>query len=322
MAMVLVTGGAGFIGMAVSELLLANGYKVRVLDTESTVHETFFRSKNILSGAEKIRGSILDYNCVSEAAKGCDFIIHLAARLGVKRTDSKKLSCLNINIQGTVNILEACLKGKAQKIIFASSSEVYGEPVKQPISEDFPVNPKSVYAVSKLAGEEYVKAYKESYGLDFTIVRLFNIYGKNQVAEFVVPRFVRAVQENKSPVVYGDGNQVRSFCYVEDAAKGIIATLNNQMADSEIINIGNNSEPVKMKELAERVVKLSGKKIKINFSDFKGSDRSSCREIYARIPDISKAQSLLNFAPKFLLEEGLKILMASENIVGTWYGPD
>lgn len=320
MATVLVTGGAGFIGLRTSQILLERGFKVKVLDTESSVHESFFKDDSILNGAQKIRGSILDYNCVCEAIKGCDYVIHLAARLGVKRTEIKKLSCLNINILGTLNILEACVKDKIKKIIFASSSEVYGDQERQPISEENPVNPKSIYAVSKLAAEEYVKSYKEDYGLDFTILRFFNVYGQGQVAEFVIPRFVKSVLEKKPPVVYGDGNQIRSFCYVDDAAEGILLSLENARSNSEIINIGDDKEPITMKDLAERIIKLNGNNLGIKYIKLDDSDRSTDREIYKRIPNISKAKLILKFNPRYPLDEGLrKVIESGNNIVGSWY---
>ncbi len=142
---VLVTGGGGFIGSSVARCLLDNGIDVRIIDImESDVN-----------GVEKIKGSILDQNVVSEAVRGCDAVIHLAAMLGVRKTEIERLDCLNINIVGTVNMLEACVKDGVKRIVFSSSSEIYGEPDISPIKEESEKKPKSVYALTKLISEEY-----------------------------------------------------------------------------------------------------------------------------------------------------------------------
>jgi UDP-glucose 4-epimerase len=251
--------------------------------------------------------------------EGCDYVIHLAAMLGVKRTEMKRLEALNVNILGTVNILEGCVKEKIKKIVFASSSEVYGDQTKTPISEEGPLNPKSIYAVTKLAGEEYVKAYKKRYGLDYTIVRFFNAYGPRQVAEFVVPRFIKNVLDNKPPRIYGDGDQIRSFCYVEDIANGIFLALINKKANSHIFNIGNDEEPISIRDLAYKIISISQKDLQPEYIDIKKSDRSAEREILRRIPDISKAKRVLGYEPKFSLSEGIRKIIECGNIEETWF---
>ena len=157
---ILITGGGGFIGTAVKNILIDNGHYVRLLDINLKDHSSENRVENI-------QGSILDKYIVSEAVKGCDAVIHLAAMLGVKKTDTLPLQCLNINIEGSVNIFDACVKERVKRIVFSSSSEVYGESSSEYISEDNPIKPKSVYAVTKIAGEEYLKAYAKNYNLDF-----------------------------------------------------------------------------------------------------------------------------------------------------------
>ena len=311
---VLITGGGGFIGNAVKEILLKNGHHIKLLDIN-------LREESDRSDVENIQGSILDKYIVSEAVKGCDAVIHLAAMLGVRKTDTLRLQCLNINIEGSVNIMEACVKERVNRIIFSSSSEVYGESNHEFISEDSPIQPKSVYAVTKIAAEEYLKAYAKNYDLDYSIVRFFNVYGCGQVAEFVLPRFVHMVQNNLSPVVYGLGDQIRSFCYMEDAAQGVYKALTNKNGINQVFNIGNNFEPISIKELAKVVIDLSGRKLEPKFVDMHESDRETSREIYARKPDISKAQELLDFHPEFLLADGISKVMASGGSSETWYEP-
>ena len=167
MSTVLVTGGGGFIGKEVCKLLLKNNYKVRSFDLIKNPNNRIDSNFN---------GTILDPIEISNAVKGCDYVIHLAASLGVANTEKNRLECLHINIQGTLNVLEACVKHKVKKIIFSSSSEVYGEQLKIPIKESSPLNPKSNYAISKLVGEEYMRAYSETYNINYNICRFFNVY--------------------------------------------------------------------------------------------------------------------------------------------------
>ncbi len=297
MACSLITGGAGFIGSAVAKELISQGHKVKLLDL----------AVNKKDNSHFYGGSILDPYLVSTVIRGCDYVIHLAAAIGVRRTEARRLECLYINIQGTVNVLEACVKENIKKIVFSSSSEVYGNQNKMPISEESPVNPLSNYAVTKLVGEEYLRAYFEAYSLNYSIVRFFNVYGEEQKDAFVIPKFVNSICENKPPVIYGDGKQVRSFCYVSDAAKGIIAALFSENSTGEIFNIGNDHQPISMKELAEKVVSLSGaKNIVPTFIPMEESDRTKEREVFNRIPSIEKAKRSLQYSPEINLDEGIR----------------
>lgn len=315
MARVLVTGGAGFIGGAMADYLRRRspGLTVRVLDLNPCP----------VQDVEQCIGSILDVSDVSTALRDCDYVIHLAALLGVKRTDSQPMKCLHINVQGTLNILDECVKNGVKKIVFASSSEVYGEQTNQPISESSPVNPRSVYAVSKLVGEEYVRAYHQRYGLTYTIARLFNVYGPRQVAEFVIPRFVKAVLSNKPPLIYDSGRQVRAFCYVEDALGGIALALFNEQTNTEILNIGNPHEPIMVRDLAYKVIEIGEKNLEPIFVPFEqvGRGRDRDREICTRIPDVSKAARLLGYAPSVSLTEGITRVMQNGQIEETFWEP-
>lgn len=301
MVKVLITGGAGFIGSKIAEHCLKAGLWVRVFDLARPVNPQVH---------EAIVGSILDPYEVSVAARGCDFVVHAAAALGVERTESRRLECLHINIQGTVNVLEACVKEDVRKVLFTSSSEVYGDGNgAAPFEEDAPLNPKSNYAITKLVGEEYMRAYRQSYGLDHAIVRFFNVYGENQTEKFVIPRFVQRVLQGSPPRVYGKGEQVRSFCHVEDAALGAVLALLSDRGGGEIFNIGNPSEPVSVRDLAGKIIELAGKSMTPEFVDFSQSDRSDGREIYWRVPSIEKARSVLGYEPRVGLEEGLRRML-------------
>ena len=304
MACILLTGGAGFIGTAVANELTSQGHKVKLFDL----------MLNKGNSANSYVGSILDPYFVSTVVKGCDYVIHLAAALGVKWTEARRLECLYINIQGTVNILEACVKEKIKKIVFTSSSEVYGNQNIVPIKENSPVNPISNYAVTKLVGEEYLRAYSESYPLKYSVVRLFNVYGEHQKNRFVMTKFVSSVCDNKPPLIYGDGKQVRSFCYVSDAAKGIVAALFNQDSVCETFNIGNDLEPISVNDLVSKIIKLSGKNgLNPQFVSMESSDRSKEREVYNRIPSIEKAKRVLQHQPEVSLDDGIGRLIRHWN---------
>lgn len=319
---VLITGGGGFIGSHVAKNLLEKGFSVRLFDLNFDHHELLWKELSNGVQVEKIRGNILDKEILAKAISGCDYVIHAAAMLGVKNTELNKLECLNINILGTINVLDACVKEKIKRIIFTSSSEVYGEAIQWPINENSPRSPVSPYGVSKLAGEEYMKAYSQKYGLDFSIIRFFNVYGPGEVAQFVVPRFIKSVLALESPVVYGDGSQIRTFCFIEDAADGVSKMLMEETAKNQIFNIGNDQEPISMKELAERVIKISGKDLKPHFINMKDSDREVSREIMKRIPSILKAREMLNYQPQFSLDAGIKKVIDAKCMFDTWVSPD
>lgn len=302
---VLVTGGSGFIGSRIVENCIHMGLEVKVFDLVRS------RNEHI---QESIVSSILDPYAISTAALDCDYIIHAAGALGVQRTESQRLECLSINIQGTVNVLDAAVKGRIKKVLLTSSSEVYGDGNGKPFDEKAALNPKSNYAITKLVGEEYLRAYQQSYGLDYTIVRLFSIYGEGQSDQFVIPKFVRCVQKGRSPTIYGDGSQIRSFCHVDDAARGAVLALVKEGTSGEIFNIGNDSEPITILQLAQRVIAISQKEIQPVFVGFDSSDRNDRREIYKRVPLLEKASSLLGYAPNISLEEGLHRMLRVQKV--------
>jgi UDP-glucose 4-epimerase len=297
---VLVTGAGGFIGTKVVQELWNRGCDVFYFDLIEPKIE----------GIKRLNlGTILDQYDLALAVKGCDYAIHLAALLGVQKTDNSRLETLHVNIDGTLNFIEACIKEGVKKILFCSSSEVYGDQEKLPITEENPLNPKSVYAVSKIAGEEYIRAYAEMYPIQYNIVRLFNVYGEYQREEFVLPKFVQWVVNNQPPIIYGDGKQSRSFCYVADAARGLVDALFCEI-QGQVFNIGNDLEPISIKDLAYKLIHLSGKSIVPEFVDYEESDRESSREIEKRVPSIEKAKKILSYSPKYSLEFGLKQMIA------------
>ena len=315
---VLVTGGAGNIGLTLVESLLKEGVETTIFDLPQQIE---INKERISSQIECFPGSILDDLVLRKAITNCTHVVHLAAALGVANTESNKIKCLEINIKGTENILDACVLERVEKIVFASSSETYGEPLKTPISETDITQGKTVYAVSKLAGEELVKAYSEKYPfLDYSILRIFNVFGPNQVGQFVISKFIQNAREDKDIVINGDGNQQRAYCYVDDAVKGIIMALKSEKANSEVINIGNPNNLVSIDQLAQMICKILDIDDSIIKKDlnYENTDRNVSREIFKRFPNVSKAKSLLGFEATVSLEEALKEVIASNSNIKSW----
>jgi UDP-glucose 4-epimerase len=291
---ILITGGSGFIGTQVTKRLIEDGHQVRVFDISPPRNTC----------VEFIKGDINVLEHVNNAVKNIDTVIHLAGIVGVGKTEKYPLTTLITNIQGTLNVLKNCIDQKVEKIIFSSTSEVYGEPQVTPIPETHPFAPQSPYAVSKIACEEFIKAYGKEHGLKFLILRFFNVYGPGQSTDFVIPRFVSSALKNQTLFIHGDGNQIRAFCHVEDAAKAVSLAVGYEKSD--IFNIGNDTEPITIRGLAEKIISLLESKSDIQYLPFEATDRGRKKEILRRVPDISKAKKLLGYTPTISLEKGIK----------------
>ena len=320
---VLVTGGAGCIGVQVCLELIRRGIEVHLFD----LHEQLTYVDTLVPPNTKIHyGSILDLSSLRDAMADCDAVIHLAAYLGVRRTETNRLRCIEININGTKNVLDCAVQHNIEKMVFASSSEVYGEPIENPVEETTPTQGKTVYAVSKMAGEELCLAYAQRYPeLKFSILRYFNTYGPFQIAQFVIPKFIRNCMEGKPPVIYGSGEQKRSYCYSSDTAWATVETLFSEKADGETLNIGNSDNPVSLSELADLVLDVCGKKSimePIYQERFSNTDRSRDREIFERFCSTSKAKELLGFQPRINLLEGIRKVVEHGVIFPKWETTD
>lgn len=321
---VFLTGAAGLIGKSLAAKLVARGDRVICFDLgeQFTRYREFFLKLEKTGQARIHPGTILDRIGMTKEMASADAVVHLAAMLGVRRTEANKLRCFEINTQGTDNVLDACIRNRIGHVVFASSSEVYGEPSHNPITEEQETKGKTVYAVSKMAGEELVKGYAQLYPwLNYTVVRFFNTYGEGQVAQFVLMKFIQKVLAGQNPIVFGDGDQMRSYGHVDDVTEGVIKILDNERARNQVYNLGNSSQLFSLKELAQKVIDVlapdKGLQVEV-VGDFKGTDRTEKREIFTRYCDTSKAARELGFSPTITVEEGIRRIVAAGEIHGDW----
>jgi len=313
MAKIFITGGNGFIGANITREMISRGFEVVSYD--------IVQPRSSVDGVTYIQGTILDEFQMAQAMDGCDSVFHLAAILGVKRADAQLLRCMTINVEGTRSVLRAAEMAKVPNILFTSSSEIFGDVFDGPLNEISPYNPKSGYAVSKLAGEQYVKGFSQSYDLSYRIIRYFNIYGPGQVAEFVVPRFIKMAQRGSPITVYGEGAQIRSFCHIRDAARATVDLYLEKETENQDFNVGNDLEPITISALAEMVQNKVDTNSSINKIPFADSDRNTSREIFHRVPDISKIKKIIQYSPSISLDSGLDDVIESGDIPDSWVEP-
>jgi len=316
---ILITGGAGYIGSHLADALVERN-RVTVLDNLSTGRMSNIQHNMKRKEFHFIKGDIESIETVKKAAKGCSIIIHEAAVVGVKYYVIDPLKVLLVNSRGTENILEVARKTDA-KVIFASTSEVYGRSKELPLREDGErlLGSTSIdrwcYSTSKAFDEHLCFGYHKKYSLPVVILRYFNSYGpRAEGSEYggVIPVFINRVLRNNAPQVHGDGMQTRCFTYISDTVEGTLLSLGKKNAIGEVINIGTDVETTVL-GLAEKIIRLSGKKLKPEFIPYESFYGKSYEDIRRRVPDVSKAKRLLGWEPKVPLEDGLRMTI-------TWYG--
>jgi len=297
---VLVTGGAGFIGSHVVEELIVKGYEVRVLDNLSTGR--LENLKHVEETVEVIIGDVRDYGKVLEAVNGVDAVIHEAALASVTRSIEDPLTVNQVNVEGTLNLLKACVELGVKKLIYASSSSIYGDTPTLPKHEDMKPNPLSPYAVSKYAGEGFCRVFHKVYGLEAVALRYFNVYGpRQQYGPYsgVITIFINRLLNRQPPIIFGDGEQTRDFTYVKDVAEATVKALEAKQVGGEAINIASSS-PISINNLASLLIELMGfKEVKPLYTEPRKGD---VKYSYA---DIHKAEALLGWKPRTSLTEGL-----------------
>lgn len=305
---VLVTGGAGFIGSHTVDLLLSRGYEVTVLDDFSSG-----KQENLAAHLEKpsfrlIRGDVRDPRAVEEAMEGVEAVIHEAALISVPLSFERPEVVKEVNVGGTLNLLETCVRKGVKRFVYASSASVYGEPKRLPVSEDHPTSPLSPYAESKLRAEwECLRFFREK-GLETVCLRYFNVYGPRQGGgEYagVIVRFLERLKKGLPPLIHGTGDQTRDFVYVEDVARANLLALTSSGVAGQVLNIGTGRE-TSILELCFLLLKLTGRE---GVRPVHGSPRKG--DIRRSVADVRRAKEVLGFEARITLEEGLKEVLRS-----------
>lgn len=300
----LVTGGAGFIGSHLCEKLLEMGHAVINLDSFNDFYDPSIKRKNIKNALlykdyKLIEGDIRDTGLLDQVFKNhaIDIVVHLAALAGVRKSLENPLEYIDVNVKGTTNLLEAIRKNKVEKFVFASSSSVYGLNKTPFVETDNLPLQESPYAASKLAGEQFCRAYSYLYGIPVIVLRFFTVYGPRQRPEMAIHNFTRLMDEGGEIPIYGDGKSTRDYTYVDDIADGILAAVKLNCS-FEVFNLGN-SNPVKLNQLIDTIESKLGK---LAFKRFLSSQKGDVHITWA---DISKAERMLGYTPKVSIEEGI-----------------
>lgn len=297
----LVTGGAGFIGSNLAEELITKGHHVTVIDNLSVSDQNVSRLKKI--GATVHQVDIVNYDKILPHFKNQDIVFHLAAMNRAQRSIEQPLEANNVNVTGTINVLEAARQSNVKKVIFVSSSSVYDPARTEPLTEDMPLKPSHPYGVGKLAGEHYTRVYHELFGMQTITLRYFSVYGPRQLGTIdkpgVVAKFIHQALSDTPLDVFGDGTQQRNFSYVKDVVQFTLKAAETESAIGEVFNIAAEQE-ISVLELAETVQHVTGKDVGIkNLPRPKGDpDRNPV--------DVSKAKKILNYEPQYTFEQGIK----------------
>ena len=301
----LVTGGAGFIGSNIVEELVKRGEKVRVLDNFSTGKrhniEPFHES------IELIEGDVRSYHIVREAAEGIDYILHEAALPSVPRSIRDPITSNEVNVVGTLNILHAAKDANVKRVVFASSSSIYGETPELPKHEGMMLAPLSPYAVSKLAAEKYCSVFTKVYGLETVALRYFNVFGPRQdpTSQYsaVIPKFITAIMNNRKPTIYGDGEQSRDFTFVANVVNGNILAATTPGIAGIAVNCACHGQ-ITLNYLVNKINEILGKNIKPEYAAPKPGD------IKHSFAAVEAAEKYLGYKPSVLFDEGLRKTIA------------
>lgn len=302
---VLVTGGAGFIGSHLVERLLTEGHQVICLDNFDDFYDPEQKRRNLAKAMKEpnfrlFLGDLRHIDKLQEifAAERIDQVVHLAARAGVRPSIKDPLLYTEVNVRGTLNLLETCRQFKVKKFIFASSSSVYGNNPKIPFAEEDRVdNPISPYAATKKAGELICYTYHHLYNFDIACLRYFTVYGPRQRPEMAIHYFSRLIYEGQKVPIFGDGHTRRDYTYIDDALQATMAALKKEHG-YEIYNVGE-SRTISLLELVRALEERLGKKAHLEFLPPQPGD------VAITFADIRKAQKLLNYSPQTKIEEGL-----------------
>jgi UDP-glucose 4-epimerase len=321
---ILVTGGAGFIGGHLAERFVADGHDVVVLDNFDPFYDTRIKKHTVevcrdLAGAGEgsyrlVEGDVRDQDTVADLVADAAYVYHQAAQAGVRPSveDPRKYDA--VNVDGTLNVLDAARDSETERVVVASSSSVYGKPEYLPYDESHPTTPVSPYGASKLAAERYACAYSEVYDLPVVALRYFTVYGPRMRPNMAISNFVSRCLNGQPPVVYGDGTQTRDFTYIDDVVRANVALLEEDAADGEAVNVGS-TDNIEIRTLAEEIRDQLAADLDIEFADRHDADAEHTHA------DTGKARRLLGYEPTHTIREGVAAFVEWYRENRDWYEP-
>ncbi len=297
----LVTGGAGFIGHHLAARLLGEGWGLRVLDDLSLGRSD--RLAPLAGRFELLQADVRDAQALDRALRGVEVVFHLAALSSVPASLDAPLLSHEVNLGGTLQVLEAARRAGVRRLVYAASSAAYGDEPELPKREGMQARPRSPYALQKVAGELYCRLYTELYGLETVSLRYFNVYGPGQDPEAayaaVVPRFVQACLSGRPPAIHGDGGQTRDFTFVDDAVAATLLAADAEKASGRVVNVGGGRR-VSILELWQTLLRVTGRRLEATHEAERPGD------VRDSLADLSQAAELLGYAPVVDLDEGLR----------------
>lgn len=304
MARYLVTGGAGFIGSNIVHALLERGDRVVVLDDFSSGRTQ--NLENLKGQLEVEQGSVCDAQLVERVVKHSNGIFHHAAKVSVPESVLDPVGYDEVNAHGTITVLQAAKSMGVQRIVYAASSAAYGDNPELPKRESLAIDPLSPYAVSKLAGEYYVRVFSQLFGMRGLSLRYFNVYGPRQNPQSdyaaVIPKFMQRLLQKKNAIIYGDGTQTRDFCYIADIVAANLLAMDCQTAHGQTINIAGGSA-ITIRQLASELATLTHLPDEPHFEPERPGD------ILHSVADISQAKALLGYTPRYSIQDGLRLTL-------------
>ena len=320
---ILVTGGAGFIGGHLAEQFVADGHDVVVLDNLDPFYDVRIKEHTIdccRTAAEEggsyrlVEGDVRNPADVTEAIADAEMVFHQAAQAGVRPSVEDPRRYDAVNVDGTLNVLDAAREHDIERVVYASSSSVYGKPQYLPYDEQHPTTPVSPYGASKLAGERYAAAYSEVYDLPVVALRYFTVYGPRMRPNMAISNFVSRCLNGQPPVVYGDGSQTRDFTYIDDVVAANRRLLSTDAADGETLNIGS-TDNIDIETLAREIRDLLAPDLELTYDERHAADAEHTHA------DTGKAADLLAYEPTYTIREGVRAFVEWYRENRDWYEP-